>query len=132
MDSDKNRALNAPASHQTIGVDSDEELGLTEPKFPKYRPPQVERETNLRTQSERVIQKFGGVRRLAHALKLIDKPINTSSIYRWTYPRPQGTGGIIPSQAWPSILEAARLLGILITREDMDVRVMAIQDLPKF
>ncbi len=75
------------------------------------------------TQAERVIRKFGGVRRLASVLKAIGKPKNPASIYRWTYPQYLGgTGGLIPTAAWPDILAAARADGIVISSEEMDPR----------
>jgi hypothetical protein len=76
------------------------------------------------TQAERIIRKFGGVPRLLELLRIVGKPRNKASVYKWTYPASKGgTGGLIPTSAWPAILLAARLDGILITSQDMDPRV---------
>lgn len=50
-----------------------------------------------------VIEKLGGKRAVAEQLGL-DK----STLSRWCQPRPQGTGGIIPQQYWPALMEMAR------------------------
>lgn len=76
-----------------------------------------------KTQARRIFDKFGGELRLVSALQAIGKPRNKCSIYKWDYPRHKGgTGGLIPTRAWPDIFAAARHEGILITSEDMDPR----------
>jgi len=85
-----------------------------------------ERLAEFRTlsQAERIISKFGGARDLAKALKAIGRERNFATIYKWTYPRgPNGTGGVIPTAAWPDIMAAARYCGVLITAEDLDPRL---------
>ena len=67
----------------------------------------------MTTQAERIISKFGGIGKLAEAIGR-----DVSSIYRWTYERPIGTGGLIPLAAIPLIKDAAERLGIELTAED--------------
>lgn len=67
------------------------------------------------TQANRVIQKFGGARKLAAALK-----VDPTAVYKWTYPvAKQGTGGRIPTGKLESVLRAARREGILLTPDDL-------------
>ena len=73
-------------------------------------------------QAESVINKFGGARELARAIKALspDDHYNPSSIYRWMYPKSAGgTGGEIPGPALKLIIKAARFAGILLTPEDL-------------
>jgi hypothetical protein len=80
-------------------------------------------ETLEETQSQRIIRKLGGVAHLLKLLEAIGRPKSKSSIYRWGYPKDKnGCGGLIPTSAWPDILAAARLEGIIFTAEDMDPR----------
>lgn len=82
------------------------------------------------TQAERVIAKFGGARRLAEAFKTAGFYKGPASIYKWTYPREKGgTAGVIPTKAWPILHKVARLNGVLITAQDMDVRPMRVPGL---
>lgn len=77
--------------------------------------------SELRSQAQRVIDKFGGHRRLAAILNSIDPKFsrNPTSLYRWTYPRERGgTAGVIPTSALPLIIKAARIEGIFLTAED--------------
>lgn len=77
------------------------------------------------TQADRVIRRFGGPRALRNALASTGNPKHyrdLASIYRWRYPKPSGTGGRVPSNAWPGIHAAARLEGIHLTSEDLDPR----------
>jgi hypothetical protein len=77
------------------------------------------------TQAERVIDKFGGARRLATILTAMGKKTDYSTIYKWTYPKiKRGTGGLIPSHMWADIYLAARLEGVVLTKEDTDPREM--------
>ena len=74
-------------------------------------------------QADRIISKFNGVDNLSKALELVGYPKDSSSIYRWSYPKAKrGTAGIIPSFCLPYVIEAARLEGILLTSEDLDPR----------
>ena len=72
------------------------------------------------SQSEHIISKFGGIDRLEALLKEIGTPKHKTTINRWLYPkgRSSGTGGVIPTKAWPDIIRAARLDGILLTPDD--------------
>lgn len=74
-------------------------------------------------QAEVVISKFGGARELARVLKeMCPDPAdhyNPSTIYRWTYPPPDGTDGEIPVRAIKTIIRAARFAGIFLKMEDL-------------
>lgn len=75
-----------------------------------------------RSQAQRIIDKFGGARRLVSILNTIDPSTSRapSSIYKWLYSRSKGgTGGVIPTSALPLVLKAARLEGIFLTAEDL-------------
>ena len=75
------------------------------------------------TQAERIVAKFGGPGRLAAVLEAIGRPKHRISIYKWLYSREKGgTGGLIPTAAWPDVFAAARHEGILITPEEIDPR----------
>ena len=66
-------------------------------------------------QAEKIIHKFGGHSKLA---KLIG--LNRVQVYRWTYSREKGgTGGLIPTNAFAKVLNAARMEGILLTMDDL-------------
>ena len=74
------------------------------------------------TQAERVIAKFGGCRDVSRALMLLDDPAmrrTPATIYKWTWPKPAGTGGLIPVRMHPAIKQAGRLVGVLITSADL-------------
>jgi hypothetical protein len=74
-------------------------------------------------QADRLIRKFGGVPNLHQSLARAGFPIEISAIYKWRYPISKGgTGGFVPSWQWPAIFKAARLEGLFIQPEDMDVR----------
>jgi hypothetical protein len=85
-------------------------------------------ESNLKelipdSQAHRVIAKFGRPRDLCRALALAGEEVRDPSVvYRWTYERPMGTGGLIPNAAIPAILKAARLQGIMLTVDDLRIR----------
>ncbi len=75
-----------------------------------------------RSQAQRVIDKFGSVAHLFHAIKAVDPSACAfvSNIYRWTYPNHKfGTNGVIPTRMIPVIVKAARIEGILLTPEDL-------------
>lgn len=75
----------------------------------------------VRTQAERVIRRFGGPKQLVDAINASGGKKNLSSIYRWQYPKEKGgTGGVIPTAAWPLILDAAKFAGIVLRQEDFD------------
>lgn len=67
------------------------------------------------SQAQRVIAKFGGVPALAKAAGL-----SLNSVYKWTYPKERGgTGGLIPADKLPVVLDAAAAAGIEITVDDL-------------
>lgn len=75
------------------------------------------------TQADRIIVRFGGVANLVSALAAIGRPRTKVTVYRWNHPRSKGgCGGIIPSEALPDILAAARLEGILLSADELDPR----------
>lgn len=66
-------------------------------------------------QAAKIIKKFGGAGPLSRAIKK-----HRSVVHRWTYPEERGgTGGLIPTQSLSEVLEAAEILGINITPEDL-------------
>lgn len=92
-------------------------------------PKQVEGEKHIkRSQSERIIAKFNGPRRMSEAMTRHGRPRTVMTIYLWMYPRNKkgyrGTGGLIPTRAWPDILYVARMEGILITDDDTNPRAL--------
>lgn len=82
------------------------------------------------TQSRRVVERFGGVPRLVHALKEAGCPKNPSTIYRWLYSKDhKGSNGLIPISAWPDIFKAAANEGIILSSEDIDPRIKFMQSI---
>lgn len=80
-------------------------------------------EKSVKSQAERIIDKFGGVKNLLYALERIGRPKHPSRLYRWTYPKERnGTSGVIPPEALADIISAARIDGIYLTPEDLDPR----------
>lgn len=74
-----------------------------------------------RSQAQRIIAKFGGVRKLQEALHAIapEKFKTTDIVYRWTHPKSKrGTGGLIPNGAIPYVEAAAKVEGIELTESD--------------
>jgi hypothetical protein len=68
----------------------------------------------MHQQAVKIIQKFGGARRLA-ALTDMDP----SRIYKWTYPKDKGgTGGVIPSSCVEKVQHAAVVAGVSLSAED--------------
>ena len=78
---------------------------------------------NLDGQAARIIAKFGTAGRLAKALDRLGVPEMARTrtvVYRWTYPKSRGgTGGLIPLEALPAVIAAAKLEGVLITPDDL-------------
>lgn len=76
------------------------------------------------TQAKRIIDKFGGMKRLVEIFHELKMPITLTTVYRWTYPLGvnNGTGGLIPTAAIPQILYAAKKKNIPLTSEDLDPR----------
>ena len=74
------------------------------------------------TQAERVIQKFGNCRDVSRALALLDDPTQRrtpATIYKWRWPKPAGTGGMVPRSMYQALKQAGRLVGVLITSADL-------------
>lgn len=70
------------------------------------------------TQAQKIIEKFGGVNRLAAALDT-----DVSAIYKWNYPKIKGgTDGLVPSSKIKDVLTAADALGIWLDSTDFDPR----------
>lgn len=68
----------------------------------------------MHKQAQRIVDKFGGPRRLAYAAGL-----EPSRVYRWLYPKARGgTGGIIPSAAVAQVQQAALVANVDLTPED--------------
>ena len=68
----------------------------------------------MHQQAQRIVDKFGGPRRLAYAAGL-----EPSRVYRWLYPKDRGgTGGIIPSSAVSLVQVAALMANVELTAED--------------
>jgi hypothetical protein len=65
--------------------------------------------------ARRIIEKFGGPYKMAEACGS-----HWSTVYRWLWMPPHGTGGQIPSSAVRRIVAAAALCGVVLTAEDWD------------
>ena len=77
----------------------------------------------LETQSERIIRKFGGVRRFKNSLKKFGVGVSIKGIYGWQRPiEDRGQNGMIPIKYMVIILKMARLDGIYLSVEDLDPR----------
>ena len=61
----------------------------------------------------RIIEKFGGSRRLAKLLGL-----DASAVYRWTYQGKKGAGGAIPTRHQNRLLQEAAAHGIDLSPAD--------------
>jgi len=71
----------------------------------------------MRTAADQVIEKCGGVKRVAEWLDL-----ELSTVYRFTYPRSQGgTDGVIPARHQPVLLQKARENAVDLRPEDFFV-----------
>lgn len=60
--------------------------------------------------AKRIIDLFGSAQALAESLG-----IDATTVWRWTRPRPRGTGGYIPRWHHPAILKAAKRQGLRVT-----------------
>lgn len=79
-------------------------------------------------QAHRIIEKFGGIMMLVAEIRAAGYRINTSTVYKWTYPKSKGgSGGLIPTQSWPAVFDAARRAGLTITPSDIDPRPRTLQ-----
>lgn len=79
--------------------------------------------TSRRSQAQRVIDAFGGVAQLHHALvRACGEVRSKKQIYCWMYSRDRGgTGGVIPHWMIPAIRNAARVAGVRLTERDLMV-----------
>lgn len=77
--------------------------------------------TPEKTAAEKVIERFGSHQKVAEALSdYLGRKVHTSTIYRWTYPAERhGSDGEVPSWARKILRQAARLHGVVVTREDL-------------
>jgi hypothetical protein len=74
------------------------------------------------TQAGRVIARFGGPRQMLHAMHMAGyTTITLATIYRWTYPTPRGTGGMIPNFRLKEVLDTARRRGVNLTSDDLSI-----------
>lgn len=65
--------------------------------------------------AHRIIERFGGTRRLARLLG-----ISAAAVTRWLYPRDRGgCGGLIPSSRILPLLALAECQGVVITEHDL-------------
>jgi hypothetical protein len=64
-------------------------------------------------QAAKIVARFGGESKLAALIN-----VNRISVYRWSYRRPYGSDGLIPSAQIEKIRAVARLEGILLRPED--------------
>lgn len=95
------------------------------PERRRLKPGSTYKQYQKPTPAERVIQLFGNAYRLAEALERVGYKIAPVTVYRWNYPaNKKGRGGFIPPQAWPFVVKAARLEGILLTSFDLDPRIL--------
>lgn len=114
------KGINSAENEFNAATDSDSNKSTQQ--RPKYTHV-AEVKESLTTQAEKIITKFGNPRKLADALTAVGYPINRTSIYRWNYSRENGgTGGLVPTAAWPFLISAARLEGVYLSPADTDPR----------
>lgn len=61
-----------------------------------------------------VIKKLGKIRRVSLALG-----VARQGVWKWTQPKPKGTGGTIPQRHHLAILDLARALDVPLTAADL-------------
>ena len=61
-----------------------------------------------------VIERLGGKAWLSAQIGL-----DRSSLTRWTMPRPQGTGGMIPQKHWPALINVGKIIQRPIKLKDL-------------
>jgi len=89
--------------------------------FPSYGFRGISARVEKTTQADRVFARFGGVPALKAALDRVGPHASRSlsALYRWNLPKKNGgSNGVVPSAAWPDIMKAARLEGVMLTPED--------------
>lgn len=98
---------------------------MVKDKRTRIKPGSTYKQYQKPTPAERVIQLFGNAYRLTEALRRVGYRISPVTVYRWNYPaNKKGRGGFIPPQAWPFVVKAARIEGILLTTFDLDPRTL--------
>lgn len=66
-------------------------------------------------QARKIVAKFGGERNLASLIGC-----NRISVYRWSYARPYGSDGLIPTAQIDRIKDIARTEGVVLTALDWE------------
>lgn len=93
------------------------------PPSQPYRPNKTEHLES--SQAQRISDKFGGPAVLAWALSQLDESRyhrDRISVYKWHYGRARGgSGGVIPGHMMQGVKKAARLMGIVLTKEDIEL-----------
>ena len=64
--------------------------------------------------AEIVISRFGGRKAVADAIGQ-----ERTSVQRWTYDPPNGTGGKVPTRHWARLIESAKAQGIDLDLTDL-------------
>jgi hypothetical protein len=86
-----------------------------------YLPPELDADPKaLRSQAQRIFDRFNvtpyGMGKLLR--------MDVTAPYRWLYPAPKGTGGVVPTAAMGRIIRIARREGVLLQSSDFDPRPM--------
>ena len=68
-------------------------------------------------QADKILARFGGVKAVADLLG-----VAITTVYRWRYPAPYGRDGLIPPAQLALLRAKARLVGILVTPDDIHPR----------
>ncbi len=88
------------------------------PLPPELDGPYIQPPRPLRCQAQRVFDRFHVT---AYGMAKLLK-MNVSVPYRWLYPSPKGTGGMVPTSAMRKIIRIARREGVLLHSSDFDPR----------
>lgn len=84
---------------------------------------------DFENQVQRVLRKLGGAQRLSKLFdEYLDEKISPTKIRKWADdPEFGGEGGFFPSKYLPKVLRIARLDGIHITMDDLEVRLTKLK-----
>jgi hypothetical protein len=74
-------------------------------------------------QARKIVSRFGGERNLALLIGC-----NRISVYRWSYARPYGSDGLIPTAQIDRIKDIARSEGIVLTAQDWEPKRITYDD----
>lgn len=93
------------------------------PEDKPYRPQHVDKPPPVASkQAQAIIDRFGGPSALAYALNQLPDPRahrHRTAVYRWVFSSKRGgTDGRIPPKMIPYVKQAARLMGIVLTKEE--------------